>query len=178
MPLFRDNLTLETGETRLFVADACSGFSTLYAAMTVACLTAYFCPVPWRRVAVLISAAPIAIAANILRVAPDGKVTEVVGARLDGRLLGACTDVTVRPDGHVFFTRLGSRGAWWLTPAGTLTELIDVNGAGNGKMLKAARGVAADGAGNVYVTGVGSHNVLRVQLDALQAGTRGSQAGK
>lgn len=69
VPLFRDNLTLETGETRLFVADACSGFSTLYAAMTVACLTAYFCPVPWRRVAVLISAAPIAIAANILRVA-------------------------------------------------------------------------------------------------------------
>jgi exosortase len=68
VPLFRDNLTLETGETRLFVADACSGFSTLYAAMTVACLTAYFCPVPWRRVAVLLGAAPIAIAANILRV--------------------------------------------------------------------------------------------------------------
>jgi exosortase len=69
VPLFRDNLTLETGATRLFVADACSGFSTLYAAMTVACLTAYFCPVPWRRVAVLLGAAPIAIAANILRVA-------------------------------------------------------------------------------------------------------------
>lgn len=69
VPLFRDGLTLETGEIRLFVADACSGFSTLYAAMTVACLTAYFCPVPWRRVAVLIGAAPIAIGANILRVA-------------------------------------------------------------------------------------------------------------
>ena len=51
-----------------FVADACSGFSTLYAAMTVACLTAYFCPMPWRRVAVLLGAAPIAIGANILRV--------------------------------------------------------------------------------------------------------------
>ncbi len=68
VPLFREGLTLETGEARLFVADACSGFSTLYAAMTVACLTAYFCPVPWRRVAVLLGAAPIAIAANILRV--------------------------------------------------------------------------------------------------------------
>lgn len=68
VPLFRDGLTLDSGETRLFVADACSGFSTLYAAMTVACLTAYFCPVPWRRVAVLLCAAPIAIAANILRV--------------------------------------------------------------------------------------------------------------
>ena len=68
VPLFRENLTLESGTARLFVADACSGFSTLYAAMTVACLTAYFCPVPWRRVAVLLGAAPIAIAANILRV--------------------------------------------------------------------------------------------------------------
>ena len=68
VPLFRDNLILETGETRLFVADACSGFSTLYAAMTVACLTAYFCPVPWRKAAVLLCAAPIAIGANILRV--------------------------------------------------------------------------------------------------------------
>ncbi|HTV02910.1 MAG TPA: archaeosortase/exosortase family protein, partial [Luteitalea sp.] len=33
-----------------------------------ACLTAYFCPVPWRRVAVLLASAPIAIGANILRV--------------------------------------------------------------------------------------------------------------
>ncbi len=68
VPLFRDNLTIESGGTRLFVADACSGFSTLYASMTVACLTAYFCPVPWRRAAVLLLAAPIAIGANILRV--------------------------------------------------------------------------------------------------------------
>jgi len=68
MPLFRDNLTLHSGDSRLFVADACSGFSTLYAAVTVACLTAYFCPVPWRRVAVLLASAPIAIGANILRV--------------------------------------------------------------------------------------------------------------
>jgi exosortase len=68
VPLFRENLTLESGTARLFVADACSGFSTLYAAMTVACLTAYFCPVTWRRAAVLLLAAPIAIAANILRV--------------------------------------------------------------------------------------------------------------
>jgi exosortase len=68
VPLFRDNLTLESGTARLFVADACSGFSTLYAAMTVACLTAYFCPVTWRRAAVLLLAAPIAISINIVRV--------------------------------------------------------------------------------------------------------------
>ncbi|BCS33176.1 hypothetical protein TBR22_A24030 [Luteitalea sp. TBR-22] len=68
VPLFRDGLTLLSGESRLLVADACSGFSTLYAAMTVALLTAYFCPVAWRRVLVVVAAAPIAIGANILRV--------------------------------------------------------------------------------------------------------------
>jgi exosortase len=68
VPLFREGLTLHSGESRLFVADACSGFSTLYAAMTVALLTAYFCPVVWRRLLVVVAAAPIAIAANILRV--------------------------------------------------------------------------------------------------------------
>lgn len=69
VPILLENLTLQSGESRLYVADACSGFSTLYAAMTVACLTAYFCPVTWRRVAVLLAAAPIAIGANVLRVA-------------------------------------------------------------------------------------------------------------
>jgi exosortase len=68
IPMLRDGLTLETVGARLYVADACSGFSTLYASVTVACLTAYFCPVPWRRAAVLLLAAPIAIGANILRV--------------------------------------------------------------------------------------------------------------
>lgn len=68
VPLFREGLVLETANASLLVADACSGFSTLYAGVAVACLTAYFCPVPWRRVAVLLAAAPIAIAANVLRV--------------------------------------------------------------------------------------------------------------
>ena len=106
---------------------------------------------------------------NILRVTPQGEVTEIVGPVFEGRALGACSDVEVLPDGNVFFTRLGARAAWWLTPAGRLTELIDANGAGPGQMLKSARGIAADGKGNVYVSGAGSHNVFRVRLDALEA---------
>lgn len=68
VPLFRDGLMLDVANARLLVADACSGFSTLYAAGAVACLTAYSTPVLWRKIAVLLLAAPIAIAANILRV--------------------------------------------------------------------------------------------------------------
>ena len=116
--------------------------------------------------------------ANILRVAPDAKVTEVVGSRFEGRILGACSDMTARADGHVFFTRLGARSAWWLTPDGKLTELLDANGAGGDQRLKSARGVAADAAGNVYVTGLGSHNVFRVRLDELDSAPKGPQTGK
>src|SRR5690606_8857853 len=56
-------------EATLYVGDACSGFSTLYAAAAVAALTAYATPGWGRRILVLAAAAPIAIAANILRVA-------------------------------------------------------------------------------------------------------------
>jgi len=50
------------------VADACSGFSTLYAAVAVALLTAYQSTSNSRRALVLVAAAPIAIVSNILRV--------------------------------------------------------------------------------------------------------------
>ncbi len=68
IPVYSEQTTLHLATASLEVADACSGFSTLYASMTVAMLTAYFCDSWPRRVAVLVLAAPIAIVANILRV--------------------------------------------------------------------------------------------------------------
>jgi exosortase len=68
VPVFVEGTTLNTAHGTLEVADACSGFSTLYAAVAVAMLTAYQAASPARRVLVLLGAAPIAIAANILRV--------------------------------------------------------------------------------------------------------------
>ena len=59
-------LHLRTGT--LAVTDACSGFSTLYAAIAAAALTAYSCRSTARRIVVLIMAAPIALAANVVRV--------------------------------------------------------------------------------------------------------------
>ena len=69
IPLITEGMTLHTINGALQVADACSGFSTLYAAVAIACLTAYMCPEKHRRVIVLLAAAPVAIAANIVRVA-------------------------------------------------------------------------------------------------------------
>jgi exosortase len=66
--VFTEGTTLHTVRGTLQVADACSGFSTLYAAIAVACLTAYTAATTWRRAVVLLAAVPIAIAANIIRV--------------------------------------------------------------------------------------------------------------
>jgi exosortase len=68
IPIYVEGTTLHMARQTLEIADACSGFATLYAAMSVACLTAYAAKSSWRRVLVLLAAAPIAIASNILRV--------------------------------------------------------------------------------------------------------------
>lgn len=68
IPVFVEGTTLHMARGALQVADACSGFSTLYAAMAVAFLTAYSSPSAARRAMVLIGAAPIAILSNMLRV--------------------------------------------------------------------------------------------------------------
>jgi len=66
--IFTEGTTLHTVRGAMEVADACSGFSTLYAAMAVACLTAYTASSAKRRALVLAAAAPVAIVSNILRV--------------------------------------------------------------------------------------------------------------
>ena len=68
IPVFVEGTTLHMASGAVQVADACSGFSTLYAAMAVAFLTAYSTTSSARRALVLLSAAPLAIAANVLRV--------------------------------------------------------------------------------------------------------------
>jgi exosortase len=68
IPLFVEGTTLHMARGALQVADACSGFSTLYAAMAVAFLMAYMTPSTPRRALLLVSAAPLAIGANVLRV--------------------------------------------------------------------------------------------------------------
>jgi exosortase len=67
-PVFLEGTSLHLTNTTLQIVDACSGFSTLYAALAVACLTAYSTSSRWRRVLVLTAAAPLAIMANVLRI--------------------------------------------------------------------------------------------------------------
>jgi exosortase len=66
--VYTEGTTLQLGRGALQIADACSGFSTLYAALAVATLAAYMAPSNLRRILVLVAAAPIAIASNVVRV--------------------------------------------------------------------------------------------------------------
>ena len=68
IPVFTSGTLLEIEGGTLRVADACSGFATLYAAITIAILTAYFCTSTKRRIVLLLIAAPLAIGVNIIRV--------------------------------------------------------------------------------------------------------------
>lgn len=68
IPVYVEETTLHLPRATLVVAEACSGFSTLYAAAAVAVLTAHLCPTWRQRLVVLAAAAPLAIAANALRV--------------------------------------------------------------------------------------------------------------
>ncbi len=68
IPVFVEGTTLQMAQGALQIVDACSGFSTLYAAAAVACLTAYTAASPFRRALVLLTFAPLAIGANLLRI--------------------------------------------------------------------------------------------------------------
>jgi exosortase len=62
------NEILLPGHT-LFVADACSGLNSIITLMPLGCVVAYFlCSGVWRRLVVVASIVPLAVAANIVRV--------------------------------------------------------------------------------------------------------------
>jgi exosortase len=68
VPVFTEGTAVYVPGGALQIADACSGFSTLYAAVAVAFLTAYTTRSAARRAVVLLAAVPVAIAANLIRV--------------------------------------------------------------------------------------------------------------
>jgi exosortase len=66
--LAEGNQILLPGQT-LFVADACSGLTSVVTMLPIACILAYFLTQgAWRRLAVVASVFPLAIAGNVIRV--------------------------------------------------------------------------------------------------------------
>lgn len=67
-PVYREGFTLVLPRNALFVADECSGFSTLYATVTIALILAYLSRSRIRRLLLLALAPPLAILCNMARV--------------------------------------------------------------------------------------------------------------
>jgi exosortase len=74
------NQILLPGQT-LFVADACSGLTSIVTMLPLACIVAYFLSHGvWRRAVVIASIVPLAIGANILRVVITVRLVTHLGA--------------------------------------------------------------------------------------------------
>lgn len=80
IPVFREGNILVLPQRTLDVAEACSGIRSLFSLLALAMMVAYFVPVRWWvRLALVLSAVPIALATNAGRIASTG---------LAGRYLG------------------------------------------------------------------------------------------
>lgn len=68
--IFREgNVLTLPGDTSLFVAEACSGITSLITLIPIGVFIAYFTEaVPWRRLVLVAAVLPIALAGNLLRV--------------------------------------------------------------------------------------------------------------
>ncbi len=67
LPVLREFTTLYLPNSTLVIAEACSGFSTLYASVTMALILCYMASSNARRALILLSCVPLAIACNIVR---------------------------------------------------------------------------------------------------------------
>lgn len=68
--IFREgNVLTLPGDISLFVAEACSGITSLITLLPIGIFIAYFTDsVPWRRTVIVLSVIPIALAGNLIRV--------------------------------------------------------------------------------------------------------------
>lgn len=73
IPVFRSGNILELPQRTLDVAEACSGIRSLFSLIALAMMVAYFLPSRlWVKIALVLSAVPIALAANAVRIMASG----------------------------------------------------------------------------------------------------------
>lgn len=78
--VFADGNRIEIPGHELFVADACSGLTSIVTLLPVACVVAYFlCKGWWRRSVVVLSVVPLAILANVGRVVATVMLVAKIG---------------------------------------------------------------------------------------------------
>lgn len=83
MSVHREGNVIDLGFTQLQVVDACSGLRSLMSLIVLALLMAYLFKAPfWKRVVLVISALPLSILANSIRLALTGILAETWGLKV------------------------------------------------------------------------------------------------
>lgn len=83
IPVFREGNLITLANITLEVAEACSGIRSLISLLALAVTYAYFTQrQPWRRIVLGLSTVPIAIAANVSRVAGTGILAYLFGSQV------------------------------------------------------------------------------------------------
>ena len=86
--VYADGNRIEIPGHSLFVADACSGLTSIVTLLPVACIVAYFLSHGvWRRVAVVASVVPLAMTANVARVVITVSLVSAIGPQMAEGLL-------------------------------------------------------------------------------------------
>ena len=83
IPVFREGNLITLANITLEVAEACSGIRSLITLLALAVTYAYFTQRrPWRRILLWLSTVPIAIVANVARVAGTGILAHLFGSQV------------------------------------------------------------------------------------------------
>lgn len=83
IPCFREGNMLYFAQTQLEVAEACSGIRSIMAYIMLSVLFAYFINrVWWKKIAIILSAVPLALFANIVRVTGTGILAHFFGGQV------------------------------------------------------------------------------------------------
>ncbi len=83
MPAYREGNIIDLAFTRLQVVDACSGLHSLISLIVLCLLMAYFFKTHfWKRAVLFVSAVPLAIVANSIRIALTSILYKVWGAKV------------------------------------------------------------------------------------------------
>lgn len=87
-PVLAEGNRIQIPDHELFVADACSGLTSIVTMLPIACLVSFALLTRWwQRAIVIASVIPLAIAANVLRVIVSVKLVPIVGVEAAEGLL-------------------------------------------------------------------------------------------